>query len=67
MVEAAYPFTRDVFPSGEDEEILFFQAGQRVRVIDVDDDGDWWFGQLQDNPGKEVEGWFPAEYVTVLK
>ena len=26
--------------SGDDEEILFFQAGQKVRVIDVDEDGD---------------------------
>jgi hypothetical protein len=67
MVTTAYPFTRDVFPSGEDEEILFFQAGQQVRVIDVDEDGDWWFGQLKEDGGKESQGWFPTEYVTVVQ
>jgi hypothetical protein len=64
-VETAYPFTREVFPSGDDEEILFFQAGKRVSVIDVDDEGDWWFGQLMDSD-KGVQGWFPTEYVTVV-
>jgi hypothetical protein len=58
-VRAIHAFTKELFQNQQDDEILYFEAGSRLLVIDQDDEGYWWFGQADNNR----EGWFPVEYV----
>ena len=40
-----------------------FDAGQLLNVLEKGEDG-WWWGEVQNS---EVEGWFPATYVSPLE
>ena len=40
-----------------------FEAGDLLNVLEKGEDG-WWFGEVQNS---EIEGWFPATYVSTLE
>ena len=40
-----------------------FDAGQLLNVFEKGEDG-WWWGEVQNS---ELEGWFPATYVSTLE
>jgi hypothetical protein len=60
-VRAIHAFTKELFQNQQDDEILYFEAGSTILVIDQDEEGYWWFGQLAGS--NDREGWFPVEYV----
>jgi hypothetical protein len=62
MTRAMHAFTPNIFRGSRDEEILFFNAGDKVLVLDRDECDNWWFGSIDDQRGKR-QGWFPTNYV----
>jgi hypothetical protein len=62
LTQAMHSFTPSIFRESRDEEILFFNAGEKVLVLDRDEHDNWWFGSIDDPLGKR-QGWFPTDYV----
>jgi hypothetical protein len=62
VTKAMHSFTPNIFSGSRDEEILFFSAGDKVVVLDRDENDNWWFGSSEDSRGKR-QGWFPTNYV----
>lgn len=61
-VTAEHDFTADIF--GEPgSDILFFQTGDVIQVVETDEEGHWWYGSMDNGE----QGWFPTEYVQRLK
>jgi hypothetical protein len=59
FASALHSFNVTVFPEVADRQILYFEPGTQMEVIEAN--GGWWFGRSGDK-----QGWFPANYVKKL-
>jgi hypothetical protein len=47
-----------------DDNVLEFQTGDIINVVNNTDDDEWWYGYIMEN-GQKREGYFPASFVVL--